>query len=68
MIHSRIITKREAAEYIFRPQLGHGCDEAINRCILKNIDIPDPKFIIRFRRSTGLNLCSFAPNLFIIRY
>ena len=64
----QILTKQQAAEIAYRPLLQSGNKEIIGRCVDKVSSIPDQNFIKMFRKSTGLMLCSFAPEKFYIRY
>jgi len=63
-----ILTKRQAAEIIFRPISGHIKESTMQKCVDKCQELPNYKFIKEFRKSTYLKLCSFAPNKYIIRY
>jgi len=61
-----ILTKTEAAEIAFRPQK---LPENIkSKCIICFCKKNQSKFIKEFRKSTGLMLCSFAPDRFYIKY
>lgn len=61
-----ILSKEQAAEIAFRPQK---LPENIKyKCIKSFCNQNQTKFIKEFRKSTGLMLCSFAPDKFYIRY
>ncbi len=61
-----ILSKLDAAEIAFRPQK---LPETIkHKCIYKFCNQPQQQFIKVFRQSTGLMLCSFAPDRFYIKY
>lgn len=61
-----ILTKQQAAEICFRPTKLP--KNIIFKCVDKFCKYPQQKFIKEFRRNTGLNLCSFAPDKFYIKY
>ena len=63
-----ILTKRQAAEMVYRPFSGHIKQSVMTKCINICESLPNEKFIKEFRKSTDLHLCSFAPNKYIIRY
>jgi len=63
-----ILTKMQVAEIAIRPNRAAWGDAASNKSIIKTSKYSDYKLIKAFRKSTGLMLCSFAPNKFYIRY
>jgi hypothetical protein len=61
-----LLTKQQAAEIAFRPQK---LPEAIKtKCVACFCKYSQQKFIKEFRKSTDLNLCSYAPGKFYIKY
>ncbi len=61
-----LFTKQQIAEIALRPQpVGGAAKKVVIKyfCGLKNY-----KFIKEMRKSTGLNICTFAENLYFIRY
>ena len=63
-----ILTKEQAAEIVFRPVASHWGDKASEKAVKKMCSYNHSKFIMDFRKRTGLMLCSFAPDKFYIRY
>jgi len=61
-----LLTKIEAAEIAFRPQ--RLPENIKTKCIACFCKRNQTKFIKEFRKSTGLKLCSYAPDRFYIRY
>ena len=61
-----LFTKEQAIKMALRPMIVS--ESIIDRCVVRLNAMPQQRFIRVFRKSTGLMLCSFAPNKFYIRY